>query len=82
MSSTPKVNQLYLGSQREAVVREGIVLDTLELVGAQEYILWLQVCMCISLPVHEPNGFEELPGKALHKPPRIPMMPIIFDDII
>jgi hypothetical protein len=58
MSSTPEVNQLYLGSQREAVVCEGIMLDTLELVGAQEYILRLQVCMGISLLVHEPNGFE------------------------
>ena len=82
VSSTTKVNQLYLCSQREAVVCEGIVLDTLELVGAQEYILRLQVCMCISLFVHEPNGFEELPGKALHIPPRIPMMPILLDDLI
>jgi hypothetical protein len=58
------------------------VLGTLELVGGQEYILWLQICMCISLLVHEPNSFEKLPGKALHIPPRISMMPILLDDII
>jgi hypothetical protein len=82
VSSTPEVNQLYLCPQREAVVCEGIVLDTLELVGAQEYILRLQVCMGISLLVHEPNGFKELSGKALHIPPRIAMMPILLDDLI
>lgn len=37
--------------------------------------------MRIPLAVHESNSFKQLLGKALHVVSRIPMIPILLDDI-